>query len=336
MRDDPRRVDVGEAERAHAGGVDDPPVVVGQGEGDRRARGVPAAPGDVVDHADGAQGVRDEGVDDRRLADAGVPDEHADPPGERVTHRVEPDDRAARATRGDDVAHRERRVLLEERCGVGDVGLGQQEQGLHAGVEGGDEAAVDEAGAGFGVGQGGDDDELVGVGHEHPLDGVGVVGGAAQHGDAGGDPHDPGQAALGTGGVADEVHLVTHDDALATELAGPHRRDVLPGSGLADEDPVAAAVDAEDPGGHRVGVYRPLLGAGPGPAPVGADADVGLVVVARGPRHQASAVARSWSIRSQRLVNSGIVLATVPTSSTTTPGTASPSTAPAITIRWSW
>ena len=43
---------------------------------------------------DGAVGVRDERVDERRLADAGVPDEHRRAPVERGAHVVEPvDDR---------------------------------------------------------------------------------------------------------------------------------------------------------------------------------------------------------------------------------------------------
>ena len=56
--DDPGRVDVGQPERPDAGGVDDPAVVVGQGEGDRRRRGVPAPAGDVVDDAGGPQRQR--------------------------------------------------------------------------------------------------------------------------------------------------------------------------------------------------------------------------------------------------------------------------------------
>ena len=38
-----------------------------------------------------------------------------------------------------------------------------------------------------------------------------------------GDPHDPGERAVAAGRVADEAHLVTDDDALAAQLAGPHR-----------------------------------------------------------------------------------------------------------------
>ena len=50
--------------------------------------------------------------------------------------------------------------LGSEGAGIGEVGLGEHEQRVHAGVVGRDEAAVDEARARLGVGEGGHDDEL--------------------------------------------------------------------------------------------------------------------------------------------------------------------------------
>ncbi len=231
--------------------------------------------------------------------------------------------------------HRQRGVLLEEGRGVGEVGLGEDEEGIHPGVVGGDEAPVDEARAGLGVGQGRDDDELVGVGDEHPFDRVGVVGGPAQQGHALPEPDDAGQRALGPARVADEVHLVPDDDALAAQLAGPHRDEVVVRRAVADADAVAAAVDPEDATDDGVLVLGSVLGAWARPSTVGTDADVGLVVVPGRPRHHASAWTRWSSMRCQSVVNSGIVLPTVPTSSMTMPGTARPSTAAAMTIRWS-
>ena len=76
VRHDPVRVDVRQPEGADARGVDHP-AAAGQPQRDRGRRGVPPAAGDVVDHADGPVGARDQRVDQRRLADAGVPDEHA-------------------------------------------------------------------------------------------------------------------------------------------------------------------------------------------------------------------------------------------------------------------
>ena len=226
------------------------PSSSGSAQRDGRGRGVPPATGDVVDDARGPQGEGDQGVDEGALADARVADEDADPARERLAQRVEPVGRAV-VPGGDDVRDRERGVLLEERRGVGEVGLGEHEQRLHPGVVRRDEAAVDQPGAGLGVGQGRDDDELVGVGDEHPLDGVGVVGGAAQHGRSRGDAHDPGEAAVGAGRVADEVHLVADDDALAAELARPHREDDPAPRPVLDERRVAAAVDAGHPGRRR-------------------------------------------------------------------------------------
>ena len=58
---------------------------------------------------------------------------------------------------------------------------------------GGDQAAVDETAARHRVRQGAHDDQLVGVGDQHPLGDVGVVRGAAQTLRRGADPDDPGQ-----------------------------------------------------------------------------------------------------------------------------------------------
>jgi hypothetical protein len=233
------------------------------------------------------------------------------------------------------VSDRQRRVLLQEGARIGEVGLGEDEQRLHAGVVGGDQAAVDEAGSRFRVRQRGDDDELVGVGDEHPLDRVGVVSRTAQDGLAGLDPHDPGKAAISPARVADDVDAVADDDALAAEFTRAHGHDDVPVAAVSDERGVAATVDGDDLTGHGVLVGRAVLAAGSRAPAVGANPHVGLVVVPRGARHHRSAVARSDSMRSHSVVNSGIVFATVPTSSTTTPRTTSPSTAPAITMRWS-
>ncbi len=201
------------------------------------------------------------------------PDEHADPAGEGLPQGVEAVG-AAVVARRDQVTHRQRGVLLEEGCRVGEVGLGEHQEGLHPGVVGGDQAPVDQPGARLGVGQGGDDDELVGVGHEDALDRVGVVGGAAQHGLAGGHPHDAGQAAVGARGVADQEDVVADDDALAAELAGPHRDDDVAVVVVADEGRVAAPVDTGHPAGHGILVGGAVLAARASSPAVGADSHV--------------------------------------------------------------
>ena len=81
----------------------------------------------------------------------------------------------------------------------------------------------------------------------------------------------------------------------------------------------------------RVVVRRALLAAGAGLAATGADPDVVLVEVAAARGHATVLP----SIESQSATNSGSVFAVVPMSTTSTPGTTRPSTAPAVAIRWS-
>jgi hypothetical protein len=129
-------------------------------------------------------------------------------------------------------------------------------------------------GRGLRVGEGGDDGELVGVGDDHPLDRVGVVGAAPQQRRALLDPHDPRQRAGVAGDVADQRHPVADDDAGPAELAGLHRGDderVLAGAEPADQAAVTAAVDGE----HLAPTASACCGRsfvrGPRPARVGPD-----------------------------------------------------------------
>src|SRR3954469_12345575 len=71
--DDPRGIDVREAEGTNPRCVDHPGrglvrAVAGDPEGDGRRGRVPPTAGDGVDPTDRPQGIRDEGVDERRLA----------------------------------------------------------------------------------------------------------------------------------------------------------------------------------------------------------------------------------------------------------------------------
>ena len=136
--------------------------------------------------------------------------------------------------------------VREELGRVGQVGLRDAEHRADAGVVGGDEVAVDEADARLGVGRGHDDEHLVGVGDDDALDGVGVVGAAAEQRGARLDAHDAGEGALVAGRVADDVDAVAGDDGLLAQLAGARRRDLVLGlEVLVDEHGVAPAVDAE-------------------------------------------------------------------------------------------
>ena len=154
------------------------PSLVGQRQHERRRRGVPPASGDRVDHADVAVRAGHQRVDQRRLPDAAGADQHAGAPVEALAQLGE-----VAAALGHQPRHAERAVRREQRLGVGQVGLGQAQQRLHAGVVRRHQGAVDQPRLRLGVGQRGHHDELLGVGDDHPLDRVVVVGGAPQRGD---------------------------------------------------------------------------------------------------------------------------------------------------------
>ena len=131
----------------------------------------------------------------------------------------------SRAALGHHPGHAQRAVGHEQRLRVGQVGLGQAQQRLHARVERRHQGAVDQPRARLGVGQGGDHHELVGVRDDDALDRVVVVRGTPQHGRPLLHLDDPRQRAVVTGDVADHAHPVADDDALAAQRAGLDRPD---------------------------------------------------------------------------------------------------------------
>ena len=253
---DPVRVDVGQPERPDAGGVDHP-AALRQPQRDRRGRRVPAAAGDLVDHPGGPVGARDQGVDQRRLADAGVPDQHGDPPAPAGRGRRPDPRRSPSATRRvTSVGDVERGVAAEElvrrrrRSALVSTSSGSQ-----PGVVGGDQAAVDHARP-----RGSGSASAVTTASWSALAttarSIGSVSSAlrrsselrsARPGRSG-----PGVPAL-PADVADQRDPVADDDAGAAELAGLHRRDHPVGVGIAageaaEQAGVAAAVDRRAPG----------------------------------------------------------------------------------------
>ena len=217
--------------------------------------------------------------------------------------------------------------------GARQVRLRQAQHRMQPAGERRDQAAVDETRAGRGIGERADDQQLLRVRHDHPLVRVVVVRGAAQHRRAVGHPHDPGQRVRPAGRVAHQVHQVADDDRGATQLAGPHGDDLLVRLAVQRTGP-APAVDADDHRRAGVRVLGTNLRAGPG-ALARAYPDVGLVQAGpvRPPpaRHAPSPA----SIVRHMAGKSGSVFAVVAMSSTTTPGTTSPTIAPAVAIRWS-
>ena len=342
--DDPVDVDVGQAERADAGGVDDPAVVaVGQSQRDGGRRRVPAAAGRVVDDARsraGRPGTRP--LTRVLLPTPEWPTKTRDPARRAAARRASRPEKSPSVPRRHDVRDLERGVARRgTRSGSTRSALVRASSGLQAGVVGRDEAPVDHPRSRLRVGQRRDDDELVGVGDDDPLDGVGVVGRAAQHRPALLDAHDAGQAVRAAGEVADERDVVADDDALAAELARLHRRDDALGLLLAERalrDEAACSGRGRPPmtkAGDGVLVGRAVLGARPGPLAAGTDADVALVVGPAGspaPRH--GPAPSSMPLPQRRRTRAGSC-ASCAMSSTTTPGTRSPRTAPAIAMRWS-
>ena len=136
-----------------------------------------------------------ERVHERRLADAGVPDEHRRVADERRADPLE----GHLVLRAREDLEVEALEVREELGRVGEVGLGHDEQRADAGIQRRDEVAVDEPLARLRIGGGHDDEHLVGVGDDDPLDLVGVVGAAPQQRRALLDADDAGERALVAG-----------------------------------------------------------------------------------------------------------------------------------------
>ncbi len=217
--------------------------------------------------------------------------------------------------------------LRGERLGVGEVGLGEAQNGGQATRVGGDQRALDEADARGWIGQRDHDEQLIRVGDDDPLGRIGVICGTPQYRSAFVASDDPRERVGPARYVADDPHLVADHDRCPAELPGAHRGDDSFGISVERAAP-PSAIDRDD---HRVGGVG-VLGPGLGPrtrAASGAHPDVGLVLVVAW--SQAVALSMSAHIRGK----SGSVLAVVPMSSTSTPGTRSPTMAPAVAMRWS-
>ena len=217
--------------------------------------------------------------------------------------------------------------LRGERPWVGEVGLGETQNGGEATGVGRDQRALDESGARWWVGQRDHDEQLIRIGDDDPLGRVGVIRGAAQHRSAFFSSDDPRERVRPSRYVTDDPHLVADHDRCPAELAGAHRGDDSFGIPV-ERAPPPSAIDRDDHRFGGVGVLRPGLGPRTRAAS-GAHPDVGLVLVVAW--SQAVALNMSAHIRGK----SGNVLAVVPMSSTSTPGTRSPTMAPAVAIRWS-
>ena len=146
-----------------------------------------------------------------------------------------------------------------ERLGGRQIGLGQAQNGLQpAGIRG-DQCALDQTGARRRVGESDHHQQLIGIGDDDALGGIGVIGGAPQHRSPLTSSHDAGQGVRLPRDVADDADVVADDDRGAPQFAGPHGGDATVRVAVERAAP-PAAVDGHH---HRfvgVGVVRSGLG----------------------------------------------------------------------------
>ena len=146
-----------------------------------------------------------------------------------------------------------------ERLRRGQIGFGQAQDGFEpAGIRG-DQCALDQAGARRGVGERDDHQQLIGVGDDDALGGIGVIGGAPQHGSPLTASHDAGQSVRLARDVADDADVVADDNRGAAQFAGPHGGDDAVGV-AAERAAPPAAVDGHHHGFVGVGVVGSGLG----------------------------------------------------------------------------
>ena len=221
----------------------------------------------------------------------------------------------ARSPSGDDDRQIEIAIGRQQWSRIGEVRLGEHQHRIEIAGVGGDQTSVDEAGPGQGIGQRGDDDELVGIGHDDAFGQVGVVGGPPQHAAPFVDPDDPGQASVSpemspTTSTRSPTAMARRPSSLA-RIAVTDLARLVPASTRQVYRPRSTVITIAD---GRIIVCRTGFGARPGAA-AGTDVDVVVVpVVAQGLQDDAP-VASSMPVHIA--ANPGSVLAVLSMSSTT-------------------
>jgi hypothetical protein len=158
-----------------------------------------------------------------------------------------------------------------------EIGLGQTQNRREPARVCGDQRPFDKAGARGRVGECHHDQQLVGVGDDHALGGIGVVGGAAQDRSTVTATHDARQGVGVPGEVAHHADVVADHDRRPAQLAGPHRRHNAVGV-AAERAAPSPAIDRHHHGVLGVGVVGADLRPRPR-TPPRSDPDVGLVVL---------------------------------------------------------
>ncbi len=158
-----------QAEGSDAGSVDHR-AATWQRQQDRRGGSVPPL-ADLAHVPDRAIRVRDQPIDQTRLAHPRMTDQHTGSPlqplGQLVQRCVAPDDHCG---------HGQHVVGVEQLGGITEIALRQAQQRIQPRCEGGDQTTVDETGTGRRICDGRHHHQLVGVGDHDSFGGIGVVG----------------------------------------------------------------------------------------------------------------------------------------------------------------
>ncbi len=137
--------------------------------------------------------------------------------------------------------------------------LGQAQNGFESAGICGDQRALHQAGARRGVGESDHDQQLIGIGDDHAFGGVGVIGGAPQHGSSLTASHYACQRVLLARDIADDADVIADDNRGASQFPCPHGGDEAVRIVVERAAP-PAAVDGHHHGFVGVGVVWPVLG----------------------------------------------------------------------------
>ena len=253
-------------------------------------------------------------------------DQRRDMPAQQFRERVR-----RRVAAGDDHGHLQLAYGAANGSGSAEIGLGQAEHRREAAAYAATRQRSMKPVRGTGSATRRDDHQLVGVGDHHALDGVGVVGGAAQHGACARrcGRSGPGCPARRRGRPTSPTRSPT-TIGRAAQLAGAHRgHRGRPGRPRARRSTGRGRRRSPSPSAASAWSGRCLVR---GRVPrAGADPDVvsSYLLARLGSRWSDASMAahvpgsRGGSWRCSAM------------SSTSTPGTTSPMIAPAVAIRWS-
>ena len=181
---------------------------------------------------------------------------------------------------GDDDADIEILEFARKRRGIGEVTLGQAQDGGDATGERGDQGPLHETRPGRRIRDGRDDEQLIGIGDDDAFVGVVIVRGASEDRAPIRQLHDTRESPRFSRRVADNAHTVTHDDGCSAEFTGPHAHDgasVVGSVGLVVQDnSPPTAVFGDDHAPLRILVGGAVFRARPG-AFTWADVDIAFI-----------------------------------------------------------